>query len=291
MYLTGKGTLQMWSWGGRPWDSGLPRWTPCNHKSINIDTWKALRKAEEGQGTELDSTCHWRLWRWKEEAMTQGMQVTLEGAWSLVDYQQGNMDLILTAVREWVLPTSYGQGTSSSPRACSWGGRLWGCWRQLKALRLCNLLTLICPANHCWLQMHMTWDNKRWPTPTTFCGNVMAAIENKKLIHQGCADGHLMINGQTESFTGNDKRKKIILIGRKSEAKEAADPRRREGVVLLSSWGLATLLPGHLMTQTVPVQAFWNKRKPGEYQKPCGACLPSAKQFLLFTFQSLLPLA
>lgn len=33
--------------------------------------------------------------------MTQGMQVTFRSwAWSLVDYQQGNMDLILTAVRE-----------------------------------------------------------------------------------------------------------------------------------------------------------------------------------------------
>lgn len=37
-------------WGEGPWDSGLPRWTPCNHKSINIDM-KGTRKAEEGQGT------------------------------------------------------------------------------------------------------------------------------------------------------------------------------------------------------------------------------------------------
>lgn len=160
--------------------------------------------------------------------MTQGMQVTFRSwAWSLVDYQQGNMDLILTAVREWVLPTSYGQGISSSPRACSWGGRLWAaegswrlwgsaiCWHWFQPSKplldfRCTLLEII---NVRGLRHYL-------------CGNVMTAIENKKLIHQGCAGGHLMINGQTESFQerGNDKRKKIILIGKKSRGQGSSRP-------------------------------------------------------------------
>ena len=55
----------------------------------------------------------------------------------------------------------------------------------------------------------------------------MAAIENlKKLIHQGCTDGHLIINGQTKSFQerGNDKRKKIISIGKNSRGQGSSRP-------------------------------------------------------------------
>ena len=114
-----------------------PEWTPCNHKSINIDR-KARERQKKDKGCEGDSTCHCKLGRWNEEGRNQGMQMTFRSwAWSLADNQQGNTDLILTATREWILPTSYGQGNSSSPKASSWGGRLWAD-------------TDFSPANHCW---------------------------------------------------------------------------------------------------------------------------------------------